>query len=67
MQDVTLLLILYLRYMWGSSNSTSTSRTILQKGDPWKRQQFQTKTQDHTCACVHAIHWDVYAHVSIQM
>lgn len=27
---------IYLRYKWGSSNSTSTSRTSLQKGDPWK-------------------------------
>lgn len=25
---------IYLRYKWGSSNSTSTSRTSLQKGDP---------------------------------
>lgn len=28
---------LYLRSKCGSSNSTSTSRTSLQKGDPWKQ------------------------------
>ena len=40
---------IYLRYKWGSSNSTITSRTSLQKGDPWKKKKLELKLKNHKC------------------